>query len=94
VEPCRKPGVLGIVNESLVRRRRERLAMSLPPVCMVEARMPDENWDGTSEGREVRSRRRMAGRGVEGEGKVPRTARVCARGSRCALDSIIITTRE
>jgi hypothetical protein len=81
VKPCREPGVLNGENERLVGRRREGRAMSLPPVCLVEARMPDESWEGTLEGSGVRSKRRMAGRGVDGEGRVPRTARVCARVS-------------
>jgi hypothetical protein len=71
-----------MMNERLVGRRREERAMSLLPVCFVEARMPDESWEGTLEGSEVRSKRRMVGRGVDGEGKVPRAARVCAMGSK------------
>lgn len=55
--------------------------MSLAPVCFVEAIIPEESWEGTSEGSGVSSKRRIAGRRVEGEGKVPRTARVCVKVS-------------
>lgn len=65
--------------------------MSLVPVCFVEAIIPDESWEGTSEDSGVSSKRRMAGRRVEeGEGRVPRTAMVCVKVS---YDGIINVSR-
>jgi len=66
---------------SLVGRRRAGRTMPLASICFVEAIIPDESWEGISEGSGVSSKRRIAGRRVEGEGKVPRTARVCVKAS-------------